>query len=281
MNLPALHALISSDWLVEPASHALFVAEAAAEMTALASGKIVPAARDNGEGAIGGSSKLPKLAVENGVGIITVSGPMMRRPDEYQLRRGAAPTDHLTGLAREALARPDVRSVLLRFDTPGGQVSGTAEFADAVGALAAAKPTVAFTDSLLASAGYWVASQTGMIVATPSAQIGSIGVYGALIDMKGLFDKFGLKMEVFRNEAADLKTIGLPGTSVTESQRAHMQDRMEEIFQEFAGAVTAMRPGVKPESMRGQVFAARPALASGLVDKIGSEADALALITRR
>lgn len=280
MNLPALSALISSDWIIEPASHALFVAEAAAEMAALSQGTLQPRAGIV-PGAAPAADKLPKLVVENGVATISVTGPMMRRPDAYQLDAGAAPTEHLTGLAREALARSDVRAVLLRFDTPGGQVSGTAEFADAVAALAAVKPTVAHTDGLLASAGYWVASQTGMIVASPSAQIGSIGVYAALVDMKGLFDKFGFKMEVFRNEAADLKTLGLPGTQITEAQRGHMQERMEEIFAEFSGAVVGMRPAVKPESMRGQVFAGKQAMTAGLIDRLGNESVARAMLAPR
>ena len=72
---------------------------------------------------------------------------------------------------------PAVGMIVLDVDSPGGVVTGTPEAADAIYAAAKRKKVVALVNPLCASAGYWLASQASEIIAVPSADIGSIGVY--------------------------------------------------------------------------------------------------------
>lgn len=262
----SLRTLATADWLIDTTAHAVLVAKSTAApkdgpQSAFFFDEpepLTPEERD---------AHLPKVQrLGNGLARLDISGVMLRRPDDEELRAGAAPTEHLAAMVRGIVADPSVRATLLVFDSPGGQVTGTPELADAVRALATVKPTVAYADGLMASAAYWVASQTGTIVAAPSSTIGSIGVYSALFDFSKLYERIGIKVEVFKNAGADLKALGLPGVPLSDPQRAHLQERVDDIFRDFSGAVTAMRPSVMPDAMRGQTFDARPALASGLVD---------------
>jgi ClpP class serine protease len=75
----------------------------------------------------------------------------------------------------QAAANPDVAAIVLDVNSPGGTYAGTPETANAVRA-AAAKPVIAVVDTLCASAAYFIASQAGEVVVTPSGEVGSIGV---------------------------------------------------------------------------------------------------------
>lgn len=278
----SLRTLATTEWLMEPSAHAVLVAKSTATASKAdgspdafffeESPPLTPEQR---------AALLPKVEKwPDGLARLHITGVMLHRPTDEELRTGAAPTEHLANIVRGMAFDSSVKAALLVFDSPGGQVTGTPELAAAVRALATVKPTVAFADGLMASAAYWVASQSGTIVAAPSSTLGSIGVYAAMFDFSKLYERIGIKVDVFKNAGADLKAMGLPGVPLTEPQRAHMQERVDAIFGEFSGAVTSMRPAVQLDSMRGQTFDARPALARGLVDSVGDMRAALALLGR-
>ena len=74
-----------------------------------------------------------KGALENGVGVVNLTGPLIRKPDFIaSVLFGATDTDEAIAAVREAGQRPDVEAVFLDIDSPGGTVSGTPELAQAV-----------------------------------------------------------------------------------------------------------------------------------------------------
>ena len=75
-----------------------------------------------------------------------------------------------------------VRNVLLMFDSPGGTVTGVPETAARIAALAEQKNVFAYCEGMCCSAAFWLASQCTQIFSTSSAQMGSVGVYLALLD---------------------------------------------------------------------------------------------------
>ena len=114
------------------------------------------------------------LSIEDGIGVVSVSGPLIRRPDLFaRVVMGAVDTEDVAAALSEAGASPAVRAVFLDIDSPGGTVAGTPELAGAVASLNARKPVYAFTSGMMASAAYWIASQATAVYATPSAQVGS------------------------------------------------------------------------------------------------------------
>jgi ClpP class serine protease len=109
----------------------------------------------------------------------------------------------------------------------------------------------------MCSAAYWVASQADAIYAAPSARIGSIGVIIPFLDKAEAMELAGMRMEVFAS--GKFKGIGLPGTSLTDEQRALLQGEVEEIFADFKSAVLARGRKIPDEAMEGQSFSARQA----------------------
>lgn len=206
------------------------------------------------------------VAAQGGVQVIFSSGIVGKHLSSLETMCGGLSVDALSAELRHAAADDSVRAIVLWLDTPGGVVTGLPEIAAQIRAIDAVKPVVAFTDSLCASAGYWMASACRAIYATPSADVGSIGVYCALIDYSAAYAKEGLKAEVFTTGA--FKALGFPGTSLTDEQRVHLQQGVDATFALFSADVLARRPGVSKESMQGQCFMGAEALAAGLVDAV-------------
>src|SRR5207302_11309430 len=107
-----------------------------------------------------------------------------------------------------AIADPNVSAVVLDTDCPGGSAAGTPELASKIRAARGKKPIIAVANALMASAAYWIASAADEIVATPSADVGSVGGYQAHLDQSQALEKEGLKVTFIQEPA--LKTAGNP-----------------------------------------------------------------------
>ncbi|MEI8312640.1 MAG: S49 family peptidase [Verrucomicrobiota bacterium] len=221
----------------------------------------------------------PCLSVEDGVGVLAITGPMLRNPDIFdRIIFGACDTGELINAVAEAAARPDIEAIFLDIDSPGGSVNGTPELAQAVADASKTKYVYAFSAGQMCSAAYWVASQADAIYATPSARIGSIGVILPVVDSSAAFEQAGLKVEVFA--AGKFKSAGTPGTSLTDDQRAWLQSEVEETAADFHAAVLARGRKIPDEAMEGQTFSARKAMRFNLAGMVASRADALSRLRK-
>ncbi len=170
-----------------------------------------------------------------------------------------------------AMRDEGVQSILLDIDSPGGSVDGLAELADEIFNARATKPIASFTDGLMASAAYWLGSQANTLISTRGAQVGSIGVYNAFIDRSQAFENAGLKVEVIK--AGDNKAAGLPGTSLTPTQRAELQTTVDGFREMFVSSIERSR-GMERETLDksadGSTFLGNDAKRRGLVDHVTS-----------
>ncbi len=229
---------------------------------------------DRGAYLSGAESDHPLLSVEDGIGVVAIEGPILRKPDVFaRVFFGATSSEDITTALREAEQRPDVKAVFLNIDSPGGTVAGTPELAAAVASLNERKPVYAFSSGLMASAAYWVASQARAIYATPSARVGSIGVVQAVIDNSAALDKAGIKVEVF--SVGKYKAMGAPGTPLTDDQRELISSNLAEIASEFHSAVLAKGRAIPAEALEGQTFSGRQAQRLNLAGMVPDRAEAM------
>lgn len=214
------------------------------------------------------------LTIEDGIGVVAIEGPILRKPDLFaRIFFGATSSEDISEALREAGERDDIKAVFLNIDSPGGTVAGTPELAAAVKALNGSKPVYAFSSGLMCSAAYWIASQARAIYATPSAQIGSIGVVQAVIDNTAALDKAGLKVEVF--SVGKYKAMGAPGTPLTDDQRELIQSNLAEIAAEFHDAVLSRGRAIPAEAMEGQTFSGKQAQRHNLAGMVPDRAEAM------
>lgn len=208
----------------------------------------------------------PTYQVRNEVAVVPVSGVLMQNPNPWEMAFGdAEDLNALTDLVVRATLDPEAQAIVLNLDTPGGMMTGGVELADAVASANKVKPVIAWTGSLAASLGYLVGSQASQFVATRSAMVGSIGTILSVTDFAGLYERFGVKVHTFTNQEGTLKTV-LP---MNEERAAYLQGRADKAFALFKGMVTATRPNVTADAMKGQVFTAAEGKKLGLVDRLG------------
>ena len=218
------------------------------------------------------------MEVGNGLAFVSLKGLMIKNPTPMERAfLGATCTQAFTTQIEDLIHTEGVQGVMIDMDSGGGSVQGVIEASEAVKKLAEKKPVVAFTDGMMASACYWVASQATDIVASPSARVGSIGVYLPVADHSEQYAKEGIKVDVIRNKDGKHKGAGVEGTSLSDEQRAQMQEEVEEIYKEFKGAVLSNR-SVQEEAMQGQALMAKSAVDKGLVDAVGDFEDAFMLL---
>ena len=209
--------------------------------------------------------------------VIDIQGTMTKGGSSLSF---SGSTVRLRQAVRAAANDPNIHGIMLRIDSPGGTVAGTADLANEVRAAATKKPVHAFVEDFCASAAYWVASSTSWIVANdPTAAVGSIGTFMAMHDLSGMAAKEGIKAVVIR--AGAYKGAGFPGTEITDEQKAVWQELVDKTQSQFTAAVAAGRNlSVErvAELADGRVHLAADAKQLGLIDGIESFDTALAAL---
>lgn len=215
----------------------------------------------------------PGYVVRDGVAIVPMYGICGRRLSALDMECGGVDVDTVASMLREADADERAQAIVLDIDSPGGSVSGVSACAEELRNIA--KPVVAYTDGMCASAAYWIGSQALAIVCGETAEIGSVGVYCAILDESVAYDKAGRRVDVIAS--GEHKGAGVPGTSLTEAQRAEMQSNIDALAKVFKDAVMVARPNISPETLDGRVFVGEMAVVQGFADQVGTLADAIEL----
>lgn len=257
------NALMSREVLgIDPVRASSIVAESEAARAKFAALDIADLAA-----LLGNSQTEP--TVEDGVGIIRASGVVGFDLSPLEVALGGLDLSKVTEALKGFATDPAVKRVAIYIDTPGGTIAGLEE---SMAYLASyKKPTAVFTRGLLASAGYFYASQADEIVATPGSEVGNAGVYFAVVDSSGWFAANNLKVEVFRS--GDYKAAGLEGTSLSDKQREELQDYIDEKGATFRAMTLSRRRFAKAANLQGQTYSGRRAADLGLITGLASSWD--------
>ncbi|HET9148305.1 MAG TPA: signal peptide peptidase SppA [Acetobacteraceae bacterium] len=211
----------------------------------------------------GHPAKAPKVALIIGQGDIG-------SPSDEGSASGIEPRR----LARELRAAIDDRSVkaiLLRLDTPGGTVTGSAMIGAEVAAAAAAhKPLIVSMGGMDASGGYWISSHGAKLIADPATLTGSIGVLGGKLSFDGLLRKIGISVTtITRGANAGLDS---PVKPWNQAQLANLMTMLNADYQDFVNWVASgrhMTPAQVNAIGQGRVWTGAQAKQNGLVDQLG------------
>jgi capsid assembly protease len=214
--------------------------------------------------------------------VLALHGPISQRMNLFSAISGGTSTEIFGRDLESALADPEVNAIVLSIDSPGGSVAGVEELAQKIyKARGAGKPIVAVSDSLAASAAYWIGSQAHEFVASPSAQVGSIGVVTSHTDVSKAQDAEGVKTTVIAIPEA--KVEAHPYAPLSEDAMNGVLASMQPFYDLFLKAVARGRgvsaSDVKSGYGQGRVLAAVPAKAAGMVDRIESLSDVIARLS--
>lgn len=205
---------------------------------------------------------------ENKVAVIPLSGPV--QTERTALFFGGSVIS--PQLVRNQLerAREDyaVKAVVLQIESPGGSVAACQEILNEIERLE--KPIVVSLGTLAASGGYFISAKADKIVALPGTLTGSIGVISQVPNLKGLFEKLGIEMEVFT--AGKYKDMYAGVRELTPEERELLQEMTDRLYDQFVQVVVDGR-GLSEAKVRdlatGQLYTGKQAKELGLVDELG------------
>jgi protease-4 len=221
---------------------------------------------------------LPSAAREK-VLMIDIDGTISSALETGFLAREKSVVARVFERLERAAADPLVKAVVLRLDTPGGEVTASdiiyhevLRFKERTG-----RPVIGLMMSVAASGGYYIATACDVIVAHPSSLTGSIGVISIFPSLESLMAKVGVKVNVIKSGPS--KDSGSPFREMTEEDRKLFQVIIDEYYEGFLEVVARGRKGKVPASdlrtiADGRIYTAPQALKLGLIDSIGYFDDA-------
>ncbi|SEL54603.1 protease-4 [Pseudoxanthomonas sp. GM95] len=200
-----------------------------------------------------------------------------------EIAGGDQPAGKIGGISTSALlrdAREDekVKAVVLRVNSPGGEVFASEQIRREVVALqAAGKPVVVSMGDLAASGGYWISMNADRIYADASTISGSIGIFGLIPNFSRALDKIG----VHTDGVGTTRIAGAfdPTKPLDPELGNVIQAVINKGYADFTGRVAQARhKSVEQidQIARGRVWSGQQALDRGLVDQIGGLKDAVA-----
>jgi len=202
------------------------------------------------------------------------------------IHRGNSPRGIASESVRELLerirSRPEIRGVVLRLDSPGGDGSASDLLWRSVSLLSREKPVVVSMGDVVASGGYYMAAAADALFAEAGTITGSIGVVGGKVDLEGFYRRVGLAKEgVERGARAGLLS---EARGFTPEERAAVRDMLASVYDTFLDRVARGR-GLSSEAVarvaEGRVWSGARADSLGLVDAIGGPLEALREVRRR
>ena len=185
--------------------------------------------------------------------------------------------DRFAGIISSVRADSTVKAVVLRVASPGGSVAASEKIRTEIDLLRKVKPVIASYGNYAAYGGYWISNSCDKIFSDKSTLTGSIGVFSMIPDFSGTAEKvFHVGVtNVGSSRHSDMYSLTRP---LDAEETAYMQRSVDDIYEAFLENVSAGRGMDKAEIdeiAQGRVWTGSDALKIGLVDEIGTLADAV------
>lgn len=251
MSSHVMKAIKGQPWNITHDGLDLIVGVASREMQAISARRSEPM-----------SKRAPRAYIRDGIAVLQVYGPIFKGGHKFEDVSAATSYRSIMADFADAIANPEVHSILLDIDSPGGQAAGNSELSEYIYSHRATKAIYAYTGGAACSAAYWLASATSRIFASDSAVLGSIGCI-CYADGKKDPDEVKFVSAVSPNKAADIDT---------EVGKAELQAKIDRFGELFVSAVAKNR-GISTDQViegfgEGKTYLGEEASAVGLCDEI-------------
>jgi protease-4 len=171
-----------------------------------------------------------------------------------------------------AAADNDVAAVVLRIDSPGGEIIASDIISNAVERVQTRKPVVVSMVDVAASGGYMMSFRANRIVALPTTITGSIGAYTGKLNLRGLYGKIGVTRDFVTRGSFPFLFSDYHDWSAEEESL--IVRRQREDYERWISGIAANR-NLTPETVdrlgRGRVWTGLQAFEHGLVDALGGQ----------
>lgn len=223
--------------------------------------------RINEDGKINKETRTRKTA--GGVALIYAIGAIVS--DAAGAPGSLAASDDIAPAILDAAADPNIKTIILRVDSPGGSPAASEAILRALDkAQMEGKYVVVSMGSTAASGGYWIAAHADQIFVSPTTITGSIGVVGGKFTLGGLWEKIGLNWEAVQwGENADMWSMNTPFDAQGSERMNAMLDNVYESF--LARVAQGRNMSIQQVDLiaKGRVWSGTRAIDVGLADQFG------------
>ena len=209
---------------------------------------------------------------KNKIAVINVEGAIMTGEAAY----GVAGSDTIVKNIQSATKDKSVKAMVLRVNSPGGDVWASELITNALNEFKETdRPIISSMGDIAASGGVWVTTNSDEIWAEEDTLTGSIGVYGIVPTLDGIYDWAGIKVDgVSSTKAGEWDEREAMPENITKL----IQSSIDRTYDKFVSKVAENRGMLYEDVLPiagGRIWAGYKALELGLVDKIGDLEDAL------
>lgn len=210
----------------------------------------------------------PVQTVGKGIKVIPIVGSMSHRATGIEAMSGMTSYASLEQQFEQAFNDPNVASILMDIDSPGGSVAGAFDFRDYLMENKGRKPVYALARDAMCSAAYLIGSTADKLYATQTARVGSIGVVAMHLDRSEKNKQEGIKPTFIH--AGKYKVAGNPHEALEGDNLKYLQESVNESYTMFIDAVAEAR-GMDKKAIRAteaRVYGGKKAVEIGLADGI-------------
>ena len=221
---------------------------------------------------------------KNKIAVLDITGIISSEPWD---RSTHSLVDLISDQLRLAGEDDSAKAVVLRVDSPGGEVLASDEIYRAIADFEKdyKKPVVASMGGLAASGGYYVSAPCRWIVANELTITGSIGVIMHSYNYRGLLNKVGVRPEVFKSgKFKDMLSGEKDEEDILPEEKQMVQSLIDETFERFKKVVAEGRENASEQNngagrhladnwkdyADGRVLSGKQAYELGFVDELGN-----------
>jgi protease-4 len=207
---------------------------------------------------------------ERRIAYVVGEGSILRGRAEGLGSEDIIASESFVKLLRQVGADAGIKGAIIRIDSPGGDSMASEDILRELKLLSRKKPLVISLSDVAASGGYYISMTGDPVVAYPDTITGSIGVIYGKLNLRGLYDKLGIRKETLtRGRFADIDSDYQP---LSDAGRQKLRESIESVYRGFLARVAESRKRT-PDQIdalgQGRVWMGSQARERGLVDELG------------
>jgi protease-4 len=204
---------------------------------------------------------------KNKIAVIIAEGEIMMG----RKQQGLITPGQFTKELRRAREDDNVKAVVFRINSPGGDALASELIWREVVKTAEVKPVIASMSNYGASGGYYLAMAADTIVAQPTTLTGSIGIFGMIFNISDFMEnKLGITTD--RETTGTYSNIYTATRALTDAEKAIIQNSVNEGYESFTAKAAEGR-NMDIDDLKaiasGRVWTGLQAKENGLIDVLG------------
>jgi|GEM_PF-5200571 len=206
------------------------------------------------------------------IAVLTLEGNIYTGSQSGGLNEASGiPSENVIQILRRLRLDEQTRGLLIRINSGGGSALASDLIRNELKEFQKAGKKIAVSmGGACASGAYYISSLADTLLAEPLSLVGSIGIFGGKVVTRGLWNKIGVKKEIFKTESlADAESDYRPWNKEELQALQTYMDQFYLHFTQFVGQDRKLDSLQLTRVAEGRVFTGRQAKALGLVDDLG------------